>query len=421
MQYRLIKDSIYRRSDMDLRILGRVRAIALLLLIVPLSLATAGGGREEDTEEQTQRDAPADTASAGGGLSLELKPEFQDQDPPGSAGAEFSTDFSRATISFDEVLSGGPPKDGIPAIDDPNFVSIDEAEEWLESQESVLVYSSDSATKIYPIQILMWHEIVNDTVGGRPVAVTYCPLCNTGVAFDRRHDGEVLDFGVSGRLRFSNLLMYDRQTESWWQQATGVGVVGDFAGDRLEILPLLLLSWEDAVARYPDAQVLSRDTGYSRDYGRNPYLRYDTAESPFLYRGPEVDDSFDPMSRVIMVEIGDEQRAFPYPLLEEERMLQEQVGGQSVVLLWDGEVASPLDHTLVGSGRTVGTANAFRAEVDGRELTFEVRGDRIVDEETESTWAPNGIAINGPLEGSKLLAAPTVQHFWFSWTAFQPS
>lgn len=406
---------------MDLRIGRRLGVLALVLMILPLSLVHAGGGQEPERQEQTDQGASGVAASSGGGLSLELKPEFQNQNPPGSAGAEFSTDFSRATISFDEVLSGGPPKDGIPAIDDPKFVSIDEAEEWLEPQESVLVYSVDTATHIYPIQILMWHEIVNDTVGGRPVSVTYCPLCNTGVAFDRRHDGEVLDFGVSGRLRFSNLLMYDRQTESWWQQATGVGVVGDFAGDRLEILPLLLLSWEDAVARFPEAQVLSRDTGYSRDYGRNPYLRYDTAERPFLYRGPEVDDTFDPMSRVIMVEIAGEQRAFPYPLVEDERMVQEEVGGRSVVVLWDDEVASPLDHTLVGSGRTIGTANAYRAEVEGRTLTFEVRGNRIVDRETGSSWAPNGTAIDGPLEGSSLPAAPTVQHFWFSWTAFQPS
>ncbi|MFP4430492.1 MAG: DUF3179 domain-containing protein [Spirochaetaceae bacterium] len=392
-----------------------VSTIALALFAVTLTapLDIGAGGAQEP--------ASGDSAGNGpGGLSRELAPEFQNQEPPGGAEREFSTDFSRATISFDEVLSGGPAKDGIPAIDNPRFVPVSEADDWLGPQESVLLFSADNESRIYPIQILMWHEIVNDTVGGLPVAVTYCPLCNTGVAFGRRHEGRLLDFGVSGRLRFSNMLMYDRQTESWWQQATGAGVVGEFAGQRLEILPLLLLSWEDAVARYPEAQVLSRETGYSRDYGRNPYLRYDTAEQPFLYRGPEVDDAFDPMARVIMVEVGGEQRAFPYPALEERGFDQAVVGGEPVVVLWDAEVASPLDHTLVAEGRAVGTANAFRAEAGNRSLTFEARGGRIVDTGTESVWSANGVAVDGPLEGTALSPVPTVQHFWFSWTAFDP-
>jgi hypothetical protein len=407
-----------------------IRTVATLALalfavtMIGLPGVEAGGTQEPASGTPDARGAAGgregSPAAGSGGLSRELSPEFQNQDPPGGAGSEFSTDFSRATISFDEVLSGGPRKDGIPAIDNPRFVSVSEADDWLGPKESVLVFSADSETRIYPIQILMWHEIVNDTVGDLPVAVTYCPLCNTGVAFDRRHDGQLLDFGVSGRLRFSNMLMYDRQTESWWQQATGVGVVGERAGDRLEILPLLLLSWEDAVDRYPESRVLSRETGHSRDYGRNPYLRYDTAEGPFLYRGPEVDDAFDPMARVIMVEIRGEQRAFPYPALEEQGFDQAEVGGKPVVVLWDAEVASPLDHTLVAEGRAVGTANAFRAEADGRSLTFEARGGRIVDTETQSTWSANGLAVDGPLEGTALAPVPSVQHFWFSWTAFEP-
>ncbi len=405
---------------MTRRSVHMILALCAITLVGPIAVE-AGGGSESDNGDQTA--PPSDRRSSGNaseGLSQELLPQYQNQTPPGGAAQQFSTDFSRATISFDEVLSGGPPKDGIPAIDDPRFVSVSEAEEWLGPRESVLVFSSEQDTRIYPIQVLMWHEIVNDTVGGRPVAVTYCPLCNTGVAFDRRHGGQTLDFGVSGRLRFSNMLMYDRQTESWWQQATGVGVVGELAGQRLDILPLLLLSWEDAVARYPEAEVLSRQTGYSRDYGRNPYLRYDTADRPFLYRGPEVDDTFDPMARVIMVEIEGEQRAFPYPALEERGFDQAEIGGEPVVLLWDDEVASPLDHTLVAEGRAVGTANAFRAEAEGRSLTFEVRDGGIVDTETGSRWAPNGVAVGGPLEGTSLPAVPAVQHFWFSWTAFQP-
>ncbi len=404
------------------RLSGTVGAVAVALGMLMLAAApgsargngegAAGGGA---AEIQVPGSDGAQT-----GLSTELLPEFQDQEPPAGAPREFSTDFSRATISFDEVMSGGPPKDGIPAIDDPRFVPADEAAEWLGPNESVLVFTTEGDAHIYPIQILMWHEIVNDVVGDRPVAITYCPLCNTGIAFGREHQGETLDFGVSGRLRFSNMLMYDRQSETWWQQATGVGVIGERAGERLEILPLLLLPWRDASVRFADASVLSRETGHNRDYGRNPYTRYDSSQQPFLYRGPEVDDTFEPLSRVIMVEIGTEQRAFPYPVLREDRLAQEEIGGRPVVVLWQDEVASPLDHTLVARGRDVGTANAFLAQADGRTLTFETEGGVIIDEETGSRWDATGKAISGPLEGATLDPVPAVQHFWFSWTAFQP-
>ena len=124
-------------------------------------------------------------------------------------------------MPYREILSGGLPKDGIPAIDEPQFVSVDEADAWLQPQEPVILVEVEGDACAYPIQILMWHEIVNDTIGRVPVVVTYCPLCNTGIAFERTFDGQVLDFGTTGRLRYSNLVMYDRQTQTWWQQASG--------------------------------------------------------------------------------------------------------------------------------------------------------------------------------------------------------
>jgi len=215
-----------------------------------------------------------------------------DGDPPFGADREFSTDFGRHSVPYSDILSGGPPKDGIPAIDNPGSVSVEEADAWLEPQEPVILVQVEGDARAYPVQILMWHEIVNDTIGGVPVAVTFCPLCNTGIAFERTFDGQVLDFGTTGRLRFSNLVLYDRQTETWWQQATGEGIAGEYTGRRLTFVPASLISWADFKAAHPDGKMLSRDTGHARDYGRNPYTGYDAVNrSPFLYAGPETPDA----------------------------------------------------------------------------------------------------------------------------------
>lgn len=412
----------------------------MIVCALAVTLVACGTGQSVDADEAGAPDASAEAGSAGiasggdagaapvqasGGADFDapdLPSEFQGQSPPGRAGSEFSTDFSRATVSFEEVMSGGPPKDGIPSIDEPTFVEIDAADSWLSADESVLVVTAGSGagaqTHIYPVQILMWHEIVNDTVGGLPVSVTYCPLCNTGIAFDRRFDGEIMDFGTTGRLRYSNLIMYDRQTETWWQQATGRAIAGRYAGGRLEMVPMLMLSWSDATAEYPDARVLSRQTGHNRSYGRNPYAGYDTASQPFLYRGP-TDDEFSPMTRVVTVFHDDASEAFAYPTLREERVLTATIGGADVAVFWEPGTASPLDTRSTADGRDVGTANAFFARADGRALQFTTEGDAIVDAETGSTWDVTGRAVSGPLDGTRLEPVTTSQHFWFSWVAFE--
>jgi len=173
-----------------------------------------------------------------------------------------NTDFSKRTVEISEIESGGPPKDGIPALDRPGFMSVRRAELWLKPEEPVIALRVGEEARAYPIQILMFHEIVNDTVGGIPVAVTFCPLCNASMAFDRRVEGRVLDFGTSGRLRFSDLVMYDRQTESWWQQFVGKGIVGRYAGIKLARIPSSIVAFGDFAAAYPKGRVLSRETGF---------------------------------------------------------------------------------------------------------------------------------------------------------------
>ena len=186
---------------------------SVFLLLATLSLSACS---PEQTPTSTPPPAfPAATVPAAAPTLLANEP------PPAGAESEFETDFSKHTVPYSEILSGGPPKDGIPAIDSPKHVSVSEADEWLEPVEPVVLVRVGDVARAYPIQILMWHEIVNDSLGGKPLMVSFCPLCNTAIAFEREFDGQIFDFGTTGRLRYSNLIMYDRQTETWWQQATG--------------------------------------------------------------------------------------------------------------------------------------------------------------------------------------------------------
>ena len=406
--------------------------VAAALIAGFITAAAAGGGPEPAGPDE--RDAPAASSmrrllsispglgtSGGLWIDLELPEEYRDQQPPASAAVQFSTDFSRAMISYDSVISGGPPKDGIPSIDRPRFVDQDTAAEWISDAEPVIVYAAGGEQRIYPLQILTWHEIVNDTVGGTSVAVTYCPLCNTSVVFDRVFDGQVLEFGVSGRLIYSNMLMYDRSTESWWIQATGLGVAGAFAGQRLRLLPSMVVSWRDARRSFPRATVLSRDTGHQRPYGRNPYDRYDSSARPFLYDGPELDpETGTPFLRVIAVYYQDESFAADYETLRDRGVVSFDLGGRPAAIFWQPGTASALDAQRIAEGRDVGTATAFFAEINGERFDFSARDGRFADRQTGSTWDITGLAVEGPLSGARLEVAPSVQHFIFSWAAFHP-
>jgi hypothetical protein len=266
----------------------------------------------------------------------------------------------------------------------------------------------------------MWHEIVNDTVGETPVTVTYSPLCNTGIVFLGTIDGSRLTFGTTGLLRYSNLIMYDRESGSWWQQATGEGIVGEHAGRKLELLPAAVLPWQLVEEQYADAEVLSRESGNAGwPYGSNPYEGYDTSLRPFLYRGPELEERLSPMERVLAVQIEDEEKAFTYSQLRREKVHTDTLAGEEIVLFWQPGTASPLDSTLLASGRDVGSAQAFYPTAAGRRLAFYHDGEHIRDRETGSIWTISGKSVQGELEGSQLSSPLTINHFWFSWHAFR--
>ncbi len=346
------------------------------------------------------------------------------RDMPAFAGSEpWTTDFSKMTVPAKEIASGGPPRDGIPAIDNPKFITIRQAERDLDDRDPLAVVRIGDEVRAYPLNILIWHEIVNDEFGGVPVSVTFCPLCNTTLAFDRRFDGKVLDFGTTGRLRHSDLVMYDRQTETWWQQATGEGIIGEYAGERLTFISAPVMSWKDVKELEPNAAVLSRDTGHNRDYGRNPYAGYDTGRGPIgrFFEFGRKDDRLNAMERVVALESGDEFLAVPFGRLADKKIADVDVGGVEMVVFWAPGTASALDESQISDGRDVGSSAVFNPELNGRRLTFEEAGEGLfLDDQTGSLWNMSGVATEGELAGQRLEPVPHGNHFWFAWGTFRP-
>ncbi|MEM1428803.1 MAG: DUF3179 domain-containing protein [Pseudomonadota bacterium] len=273
-----------------------------------------------------------------------------------------NTDFSITTVAaWSEILSGGPPKDGIPALDAPSFLAVAD-ETRLGAREPVVTVELDGATpRAYPIRYLTWHEIVNDSVAGIPIAVTFCPLCNSAPTFDRRVGETVLEFGVSGKLRNSDMVMYDRQTESWWQQALGQGIVGHYTGETLTQLPTWMESWEEFSTRNPDGLVMD-EPGYARSYGRNPYVSYDSSTRPFLYAGELPPHDIPALARVVRVE----DAAWPVARLREAGEITEN----DVTLSWAAGQASALDAPSIAQGKDVGTIRV--RDGSGRDLPHDV-------------------------------------------------
>ncbi|MGB0684270.1 MAG: DUF3179 domain-containing protein [Magnetovibrionaceae bacterium] len=278
------------------------------------------------------------------------------------------TDFSKLNVDPAEIFSGGPPKDGIPSIDRPVFVDVaafaglgDDEPVALSDDEPVVAFSLNGDARAYPLRVLMWHEIVNDTVGGVPVTVTYCPLCNSAIVFDRRHKGAVLDFGTTGKLRNSDLVMYDRQTESWWQQFTGEGLLGHYAGDELTMLASRLDSFSRFRDRFPNGRVLVPNDPGLRDYGRNPYVGYDNRFVPYgFFQGP-FPEGIRPMMRVVAVG----EKAWSLPLLINEGTITDG----DLTIHWESGQNSALDAETIAKGRDVGNVTVKR---NGKDAIYDV-------------------------------------------------
>lgn len=341
------------------------------------------------------------------------------EDGPSALDTPLPDGLPEPLVPPSDLMSGGPPPDGIPALDAPRFIPVEGVTD-LADDEPVLSLEVDGEARAYPVRILIWHEIVNDTIAGVPVAVTYCPLCNSALAFDRRLDERVLSFGTSGMLYNSDLVMYDRQTESLWPQLEGRAVIGRLTGAELDRLPIQTVRWADFRDAHPGAWVLSEETGFDRDYGSNPYVGYDEPdETPFLFDGT-APPTLPVKARVVGLGDGAGAVAVALDRLAADRLLEVTAGGEEIVLLYEPDLTSALDAESLAESKAVGSTGAFRPEVDGDRLTFEWNGEAFTDRETGSTWSILGKALDGPLAGRQLEPVEHVDTFWFAWSAFQP-
>lgn len=380
-------------------------------------------------------------------------------------------DLGRSNIPVSQIQSGGPPPQGIPALGfipersigiaptpDPQFISAEEAK-WLGDQEPVIYLRLVNQTKAYPLQILMWHEIANDSLSGIPLAITFCPLCNSALIYDRRIPlsdrqrmevlqkypkanivvldsnfrqayaeqegkeappwGLLITFGTSGLLYNSNLLMFDSVTNTLFSQILGEGNVGTLTGVRLLRYAGQVVSFK-AFQNSGGGVILSRNTGFNRAYGQNPYLGYDRAdEPPFLFQGP-INGKLPPKQRVVAVEIRSEAVAYPFSRLTQLRVINDQIGSTPMVVLWLTGTRSVLDSTALIQGRDIGSVGVFDRRVDGRTLSFVWNGSAFQDEQTKTLWSLTGRAISGPLRGQRLRSIPHDNTLWFAWAAFKP-
>ena len=364
------------------------------------------------------QDAPstAPNGTASGQTATGLLPSA----PPPFSATDWKTDFTKHSIDWNEILSGGPPKDGIPSIDQPTFESVETAGERLVEQSPVIFFAHGRVTRAYPLEILIWHEIVNDVVDGQPVAVTFCPLCNASIVFDRQVGDRTLDFGTTGKLRKSDLIMYDRQTESWWQQALGEAIAGEFTGTRLTFLASQVMSFGDFAAAFPDGEVLAIPAAGGRSYGRNPYEGYDSTARPFLYEGA-LDARLPATERVVGIQLSDVARAYPFATLTKHGVVNDDLADTPIVIFFKRGVSSALDTARIDQGRDVGSTVVFDRRLDNQMLTFAVLENGIfTDSETGSTWNILGEALDGPLAGKQLTQVVAFDHFWFAWQAFFP-
>ena len=338
---------------------------------------------------------------------------------------DWATDWSTRTIDLDELRIGiqlVPIRDRIPPIDNPDFAPASEAG-WADQEPGLLLVVGETA-RFYPLAMLIVHEIVNDEIEGRPVLVTYCPLCNSALVFDPVVDGLLLRFGTSGLLRNSDLVMWDDATESLWQQIGGEGLVGTYAGHRLDVIPSAIVSWGDFKAGYPDGVVLVPPGRTASSYGRNPYVQYSSRSSPIpgFFDSTILDDRYPALERTVGVTVIGHDKAYPFSVVQANRAVNDTVAGVPIVVVWSPGTADALDSSVTAGGVDVGAALAFDRRVDGEALEFSPLGQgRFTDDRTGSTWNVLGQAVEGELAGTRLDPVVHTNEFWFAWAAFHPN
>ena len=350
-----------RRGQIDMRRL--LLRIALLCPLVALAFFLPG---DSDSGDE-------DRVRGGSGAEASFEDELLIVPRRG-----WRTDFSRHAVPLIQFQPGGPGREGIPAIDRPRLTTVRAASRWLHPREAVIEVIAGGEARAYPLQILVWHEIVNDTLGGLPVVVTYCPLCNSALAFERRLGSSTLSFGTTGNLRHYNLVMYDRQTESWWQQFDGGALVGELAGERMPALAAPLRAWREFARDHPKATVLSRHTGHSRPYGFNPYVGLDEPPRSSTECGTLAvlgsaakcpvnrDRRLPARERVVLIERDGDAVALPFGSLRRLRAARVQAGGEPLKVSWRPGQRSPFARPDGGLGKQVGSAEVRSVRTGAR-------------------------------------------------------
>ena len=305
-------------------------------------------------------------------------------------------------IPLGKIKGGGPPKDGIPSIDNPIFTNIQNSN-FMSDSDTVIGLEINGETRAYPIFILVWHEIVNDIVGDTPVSVTYCPLCYTNQVFERIIDGQEVEFGTSGKLYNSNLLMYDRFTESYWSQALGMAVTGELSGYQLDLVPFDVITWGDWKILHPDTLVLTTNTGYIRSYATDPYGSYYT-EPRIMFPVEHSDDRMNPKEIILGFNQDGIYKAYKQNDIESNVLINDSIGETPILLV-----------SLFSEN-----SRAFERIIDGEILDFTYADGKIFDTLTNSEWNYDGLAISGEHEGKQLERIPIEPGFWFAWVAFHP-
>ena len=336
-------------------------------------------------------------------LQDETNPTAAETLSPTSELKLMETNGVKHLVPLDKIKGGGPPKDGIPSVDDPVFASISESQ-FMSDSDTVIGLEINGDARAYPLFILVWHEIVNDTVGEIPVSVTYCPLCYTNQVFERIVDGEEVEFGTSGKLYNSNLLMYDRLTESYWSQALGLAVKGELTGTQLNLVPFDVITWGDWKELYPNTLVMTTDTGYLRSYATDPYGNYYT-EPRIMFPVEYRDERIHPKEIIIGIEIDNVYKAYRQNDIESENVINDFVNNEPLLLV-----------SLFSENSRV-----FERTVNDKVLDFQLHENKMIDLQTNSEWNYDGVAISGPYLGTQLERIPTYPGFWFEWFAFHPN
>ena len=339
---------------------------------------------------------------------------------------QWDTDLSSSIIPLNELMAL-LPRDRIKPIDDPEFYNVEVGATFFSEKEPVIAVEYKGMAKAYPLSILLAHEIVNDEISGLKIAATFCPLCYSALVFNRTftYKGETreLTFGTSGMLRNSDLVMWDRQTESWWQQFTGQGLVGFYSDALLEIVNSELIPYGKFRELYPEGQVLAPPKDYTYEYGTNPYVDYDEnqEEQPFLFKNTP-DSRLPATERVVGIYGDNGVKAYPWTSIQKEKVINDVFENENVVLFYSEGMVSVVDEAVISESRDIGSVSVFSPIVGKKTLEFEpyINGT-FKDTETGSVWDNLGKCIEGKYKGKELEPIIHGQHFAFAWLEFYPN